>query len=435
MAAKTNESPSDIDKTTFWWVGLCGICHPGGGPGEYDRDGEMLWDPEAGAFGYQKLGKSADAVRLDGDYAEINSKTGDLRAAPWDKTGVAQADCMLCHRTDRVVNEGKNMNWVWRAATLRAKDTLVDSAGGPVQAYAAAATAGQGWFDAIALAAMPVGKPPMATTLQINYQKGLDNESLYADDEGRLYMSGFQIIDRPKDYACWGCHVKPEMKKRGRVWFDPETDVHYAAFNKLNDEDPANDIPAGESAACTICHPSGMDHNITKGNATLGSVHNDLDYKDFRTCRSCHERDKPYPGAPVLPDTIPHSERHMAVMSCESCHVPYKTGDADLVVDNSVTGSTVSYKTSDFLSADPLDPGASDKSHWAPSFVRKQDEDGRYRLYPVKLLLSAWWGDWDVDAGVVRPIPLWRVRGITKGAALAGVTDDNGDGRPEVNRL
>jgi hypothetical protein len=35
----------------------------------------------------------------------------------------------------------------------------------------------------------------------------------------------------------------------------------------------------------------------------------------------------------------------------------------------------------------------------------------------------------------VRPIPLWRVRAITKGAALEGVTDDNGDGKPEVNRL
>jgi hypothetical protein len=38
------------------------------------------------------------------------------------------------------------------------------------------------------------------------------------------------------------------------------------------------------------------------------------------------------------------------------CHVPYKTSVADLVVDNSVTGSTVDYPTSAFLSADPLNP-------------------------------------------------------------------------------
>ena len=37
-----------MDKTSFWWVGLCGICHPGGGPSEFDRDGEMLYDHETG---------------------------------------------------------------------------------------------------------------------------------------------------------------------------------------------------------------------------------------------------------------------------------------------------------------------------------------------------------------------------------------------------
>jgi hypothetical protein len=58
------------------------------------------------------------------------------------------------------------------------------------------------------------------------------------------------------------------------------------------------------------------------------------------------------------------------------------------------------------------------------------------------MLLSLWWADWDqngtpanLDDDVVAPIPLWKVRQITGDAPLAGVTDDNGDGKMEVNRL
>ena len=158
LAGKTNANASSMDKTSFWWTGLCGICHPGGGPTELDRDGEQYYDAKTGQFGYEKLGKTAAQVTLDGDYAEINTSTGDLRAAPWDTTGVAQADCLFCHRADRVINGGMNMNWIWRTATLRAKDKLVDSAAGSVPAYAAASTAGQGWFSDLQMASTPAGQ-------------------------------------------------------------------------------------------------------------------------------------------------------------------------------------------------------------------------------------------------------------------------------------
>ena len=442
MAAKNNESASDIDKTTYFWVGLCGICHPGGGPSEYDRDGELLYDAEAGKFGYEVLGKTAEDVTLDGDYAFLNPATGDVSPARWDLTGVSEPDCLSCHRSDRTVVDGKNMNWIWRTATLRSRTALVDAAGNTVPAYAAAATAGQGWFSEFALAETPPGKPPMASKLQIDYSTGITNGSLL-DDGGKVKVAGDSVVGTPRDQACWGCHGTPDLRKRGRVWFDPENDVHYAKLNHLDDNDPENDITAAASSACTYCHEAGEDHNFGKGNSFLGSVRNDTDYADFRTCRSCHLEDSPDrdPSAPMPRNGI-HSEKHLATLACQACHIPFKRNAADLVVDNSVTGSTVLYKTSEFLSADPLDPTAADKSQWSPSFKVKTDEDGVERLYPVKLLLSVWWGDWnqngtpdDLSDDIVEPIPLWRVRQITKNAPLEGVTDDNGDGKPEVNRL
>ena len=73
MAGKTNANASQIDKTSFWWTGLCGICHPGGGPTEFDRDGEQYYDAKTGQFGYEKLGKTAGQVTLDGDYMPGNA--------------------------------------------------------------------------------------------------------------------------------------------------------------------------------------------------------------------------------------------------------------------------------------------------------------------------------------------------------------------------
>ena len=443
MAGKTNQSASEIDKTTFWWVGLCGICHPGSGPSEFDRDGELLYDVATSQFGYEKLGKNANDVTLDGDYAEVNTSNGTLRSAPWDVTGVAEADCLTCHRADRMVNQGMNLNWIWRAATLRAKDKLVDSQGASVPAYAAAATAGQDWFADFQMANTPPGKPPMAASVDIDYQSGV-TAGVLQDRGNQLYVAPGAIVGTPKDYACWGCHVTADLKKRGRAWFDPAKDVHYAAFNNLDDADAGNDIAPTDSQACAACHPAGMkglarNHNIAKGNAPLGSARNDTDYSDFRTCADCHLAgvDK-HPDAPTPPNNTYHNATHRSRLSCEACHIPYKLDAASLVVDNSVTGSTINYNTDAFLSADPLNPADADKSRWYPSFIWKKDKDNVDRIFPVKLLMSVWWGDWD-DKGtpdmsddVIKPIALWRVRQITSGAALPGTADNNVNTRAEI---
>jgi len=431
-----------MDKTSFWWTQNCSICHPGGGPAEFDRDGEKYYDVATGEFGYERLGKVAGEVTLDGDYALIDTKTGQLQVAPWDKTGVSEADCLFCHRADRVIDGGTNMNWVWRTATLKGGSALVDGNGDPVAAFAAAPASGQGWLSDFETKPPVPGMPPVASRATIDYGVGVADGSLL-EHEGMLWVSGLQIQRSPKDYACWGCHLTPDLKKRGRQWFDPDRDVHYRAFNHLDDGDAANDIAPEDSTACTVCHPADAAHNIAKGNATLGSVANETDYQDFRTCRDCHLPGAlKHPDAPEPPSATVHSSTHLGVLSCEACHVPYKTLPAQLVVDNSVTGSSIGYDTDAFLSADPLDPGNVDKSRWYPDFVSKTDRDGVARLFPVKLLLSMWWGDWD-DKGtpgdlsddIIRPIPLWRVRGITGGNALPGVTDDTGDGIVEVNRL
>ncbi|MEW6073761.1 MAG: hypothetical protein AB1726_14345 [Planctomycetota bacterium] len=126
-------------------------------------------------------------------------------------------------------------------------------------------------------------------------------------------------------------------------------------------------------------------------------------------------------------------------MSCQFCHVPFLREDASLSVDNATTGSMIDYSTTKFLSTDPLDPTSGTTDWWYPSATVREDSDGVARLFPDKLLLSTWWGDW-VDPTADGPsaddtlsaMYLWKVRGIIGSAGLVA-TDDDGDGIAEVN--
>lgn len=449
MAAEFNTAIAEMDKTAFAWTTLCAICHPGGGPTEHDRAGHKYYDVVSGAWGYEALGMS-EHPPFSGDYTEVTgdgtmAKPTGLRSAPWDKTGVAEADCLHCHRKDRARNPdtGAALNWVWRTATLRGKDKLKDSAAEPVAAFAAASTAGQGWFDKTSFAldpSVPAGKPPIATQLDIDYSVGVADGSLVADPAtGHLRVASDRITAAPKDLACWSCHATPDAKKRGRSWFDPAKDVHYAALTQgLAD-------PVQDATACTVCHPltgdpddTDREHDIAKGHATLGSVRNDTDFvglpgtsaNALKVCTDCHVDAS---SSPPLPESFNHTPAHLAAMSCEFCHIPYKLDSAELVVDNATTGGTKSYSSDQFYSNDPLDPTAErppGDHTWWPDVVRRPSRDGALRIYPVKLLLSMWWGDWidENENGVpdagdnIRPLPLWKVRHATNGQTPAGVS-------------
>jgi len=109
LAGKNNSSYSDIDKSVFFFAQKCGKCHPGGGGVEYDRDGNLLYDDRTGKFGYEMSGRDP---KYDGDYTSFSTGNPDF-GAPWDESGVIEADCLLCHL--------KGYNWGARAAALNGR--------------------------------------------------------------------------------------------------------------------------------------------------------------------------------------------------------------------------------------------------------------------------------------------------------------------------
>lgn len=449
LASKDNIHASDMDQTTFAWVRDCSGCHPGGGPGMFDRDDQLLYNQATGQFGYELLGKTAEDVQLDGDYSLLNYATGNVQLAPWQVTGLSAPDCLLCHRNDRPVINGTDQSHGWRKGVLSKAEKLVDSAGQPVPAFAAAGTAGQGWYSALNLTASPA-------VLQIDYSSAVGAGTLLDDGAGNLALSPSSVTYPPKDQACWGCH--PYGTISGTTWFDSR-DIHYRKFNRLNDADTGNDISASESRVCTVCHQGDLDHNIGKGNSFQLHYRNDLDYDRMLTCRDCHLTTLPdgmpnplkHPEAPDVPgEAFVHNADMFNTLSCQFCHIPYTLlgsvvfRDISMAAAASTPGVYVpgnTGMTTRFYSADPLDPTNPDKSTWYPSFLEKPDVDGLPRWFPTNVWINIYWADWD-DGGtpsdfaddVFTPIPTWKLGQISNWDPLPGLTDDNGDGSVEINR-
>jgi len=373
LAKKVNQHPSEIDKSSFFFVQNCGPCHPGGGWAEYDRKGNLYYNEEEKKFGYEVSG---DDPRLDGDYTFFSRGDPDY-GAPWDRSGVSEVDCLICHL--------KGYQWKERGASLRGR------------LFKYGPTVGAGWAN-VKLSQDESGHLK-ADEVRIDYAKK------EVADFGNLHL---QIVKRPPDENCWFCHAIADGKRRGRLW-SPETDIHKA-----------------KGFDCLSCHPSDKDHNFAKGDTLQETVRDDLD-NTIHSCEGCHYRGKDK-RAPRY--RHPFSPRHMRRLVCQTCHIPFQMASADLVYDHASTGSTTLHETSKFLSNDPLDPKKSvsgvNLTQWYPTL-----REFKGKIVPVKSLIVIYWGDLDEKTNVAKPIPLWKIREISKPA----LKDDDGDGIPEVNSI
>ena len=344
---------SDIDKSSYFWATNCGTCHPGGGPTEYDRKGNR----------YEEYAKDPkNYIEPMGD----NYLDGDYYLSDWAKSGVSEADCLICHL--------KGYDWKARSLAIRGGHLFV------------APTIGAGWFKDLKKSTTPLPEiPDKAFSFKVDYSQAkiVDSENL-AD----------RISKKVPDKNCWNCHKSPDLKKRGRSW-SSKTDIH-----------------KDKGLTCIYCHPAGEDHEIAKGDALLGSVRDDVD-NSMKGCADCHLKNAD-PKAPKAEHSFP--EVHLEKITCESCHIPHKDEPALAAIDNATTGKTIGYKTNKFNSGDPLDPtrirSEVPKTRWYPAFVWYKG-----KIKPVDPMLTVWWGDWDRASHRVIPIFLWRIRDFT-GASL-----------------
>lgn len=263
------EDPANIDMTPFDWIVSCGICHPGGGPAEFDRGGKRYSDV---------MGADA-ATETSGQ----PNKNGDYFNSPWHETGVAGPDCFICH-VDTYdyslrVQQIKKWNFQW-AATEAADFGVVEGSVKDV-----------------------VGGVKDAKRPEIKWNKGLFRP------DGKVYLK----IRRPNDRQCMFCHDMSGVQKRGTTWHN-----NYV-----------QDVHTQQNVTCVQCHPGDIRHNFAKGHSSSQTVRDDLDGTMF-SCKECHYEKRM--GAPFY-GHIGIPPLHFKRMSCESCHITKRPFLTARVVD------------------------------------------------------------------------------------------------------
>jgi hypothetical protein len=393
LSPKTNTGAVEMDMTSFTFVVSCGVCHPGGGPLEYDRERQRY-----------------DEVMREGRHGFIaggtNGYDGDYFQARWGESGVIEADCFICHlpgydNEERVRQIGK-LNFQW------------------------AASSGAGL-------ARVEGAVAEGTPVRMAY------------DPGRFNPNGTiepHIVREPRNEACLFCHAKPGYKKRGAN-FSERTDVHLQAGLKCVDCHPA-----GMQAVDDRIRGKEM-HQFGKGDDPGGHVRDDLD-NTMRNCADCHSSG--YLGAPVAQHAwLP--PLHLETMACQTCHIPERTVKSVHHVASDVfnPGAKIPTKGKHLWTfygpdmnfynhyGDLEMMGYDDKPTFtfAPEWFRYKD-----KIYPGNRVHSSWPGIETVGiSGLMQPrmshvYQMWMKHRANPSdyPELADITDDNGDGIEEVNR-
>ena len=301
LAKKVNAHPDEIDVTSYDFIGFsrtssddppCGACHPGGGGLEYDREGNR-YD--------EYLAENPELMEeLDGDYYK----------SEWDKSGVVEADCFLCHFEgydfEERVNQLESGNYKWAsvaATRLGVVDGYVSSGDEPVVIY---------------------------------------NER-YFNNDGTIEID---VSWPPPSENCLFCHGKSSIKKRGFSWYD----LHNP------------DIHNQQGMSCSSCHPSDISHQFAKGNSNTSTVADHLD-NSMMSCQKCHENG--YLGA-TIPEHALVRPSHLKAISCEACHIPGLSRSATL-------GYELVSDEQRFIPNPPDADGFGEIAEWRPVYERRED--------------------------------------------------------------
>jgi hypothetical protein len=394
LAPKKNSNPRTIDMTSFDFVtATCGNCHPGGGPMEYDRDGQRydvrMTSPDSGLT-------SGGDNGLDGDYYK----------ARWNETGVIEADCLLCHMPEYDYKKRNaqlaDLNFRW------------------------AATEGAG-FGSIA------GKVAAGEKPKVEYRKDLFDES------GNVTL---HISPAPRNETCLNCHGKPDWKKRGAS-FSAHTDVHLAKGLECVDCHTA-----GSRASDARIREREV-HQIGKGDDPSGWVRNDLD-NTVRSCESCHTDGTL--GAPIAKHSwLP--PLHLDKIACATCHIPRRYTKSALVQASDVFNPAPRITPPPKHIWTFYDQGMNFWNHYGelelftvkdqpvdefrPSLIRYKE-----KIYPANRVHSTWVGYEEEGKPGLNQLfmkdfySMWlqHSKDPSKYPQLSVIKDDNGDGMIEINR-
>jgi thiosulfate reductase cytochrome b subunit len=370
-----------LDLSTAEWLMKFGERVPGGGPATTSRTGAPL-------------------TQLSGDpsnpeTALLNPATGQPEAWDWSKSGVMEMDCFLCHLTQpnnsaRVIEIQSGRFGLANTATLLGTGLVEKTAGTFTWNPAAfeadgklkpeyvfiqdptnnncAACHGEvhsNSKDPLTISACDLTYPQTATTGQVIAAQ-------------KISVSGVNLSAKDTLDRSWDIHAERELKC---------TDCHYALNNPTHAQEAA-----GTSPTHLLYDPRKLeigeylqmpDHNLARGQSAQFTVSPE-NKGTMRRCESCHD------AAQSHGNWLPYSAQHMAVVACESCHIPKMYAPAIQTYDWTV----VKLDGSPANLCRGINGGSTTTSlvtGFQPVLMQRTNIDGQTLLAPYNLVTSFYW--------------------------------------------
>lgn len=390
-------SESDYDLSQPHWLIKCGVCHTGGGISEFDLEGRRL-----------SASNRPDGP-LDPSYSIRDAATGKIVPWDWDKSGIAEADCFLCHVPG--ANRGARREMMTKGNFRWANNATLIGTGivGPISdgtlGYEPAAFNQDGTVKPEVLR---LSDPELencaqchgftarnATTIQpiqhSDIMRGTEkagwifngakiSDTVSPHIVGKSSMEYPWDIHAAKSLTCIDCHFSPNNPGR-MIQSDPAKNLRYN--------------PGQNDIAVYLKRP---DHNFARGNIPPETV-NMTRHNTMRGCAECHDTEKTH-------GFLPYKELHFRSLACQTCHIPavhfwaYRSDEWGFLMDSGTSRITFRGIDGDIANPDAQVTG------FLPAYIPTKDKDGNLQIRPTNLITGVYW----FDRTRTRPAFTWQVQ-------------------------
>lgn len=218
----------------------------------------------------------------------------------------------------------------------------------------------------------------------------------------RIADAGMNIANKAEVNRSWDIHAERQLKC---------TDCHFSLNNPVyanQKQEPSHLLfdPRRPELGEYLQRP---DHNFARGQSAQYTVAPELK-GTMRRCESCHDAQKSHAN------WLPYVERHMAVVACESCHVPQMYAPAIEYYDWTVLKAGGQPKTACRGVESAISPEIASLSNmpftvshlvkgYQPILLARTNIDGKQLLAPYNLITTFYWV-YEDSKGNVRPVRL-----------------------------
>jgi len=398
LAGPNLASAADFDMSQPEWLTKCGVCHTGAGISEYDLQGHRFLAPEAKASG-----------PLDPSYTIRDREKSQVVPWDWAKSGIAEADCFLCHtpKASRGARKKEmaagDFRWANNATLV---DTGIVAIGeGGKFSYNRAAFNKDGTVKSELL---DLSDPTLENCAQCHGFTARNTTTIqpiqHADIMRGTEKSGWiyngakisdtvspNVVGREKMNYPWDAHAA-----KGLICID----CHFSVNNpgRMLHEDQKENLrykPRGEDIAVYLKQPN---HNFARGNIPPETVNLAM-HNTMRGCGDCHDAEK-------IHAFLPYKSRHFQALACQTCHIPavhfwaYRSDDWGFLMDTG--GSRITYRGIEGGIVDP----ESEVTGYSPAYIPTPDKNGQLKIRPTNLISGVYW----FDKAKGRPVFTWQMQ-------------------------